>query len=212
MAGTFQPVRALYNSGNKGCHRLEFYTFDASYVKRLAECDPATESHFSAYFRNFLVLKLRARKLSPAFAEDVQQETLLRVLNALRRGSGVAQPERFGAFVNSVCNNVLFEFMNKENRQPSAMEGGVDVADQRVDIDASLVSKERKRIVAEVLEGMGSKDREILRLVFLEEASRADVCKTLGVTADYLRVLLHRAKDKFAQAWLRKCAAASSQL
>ena len=46
--------------------------------------------------------------------------------------------------------------------------------------------------------------REILRLVFFEEAEREEVCLKLGVRAEYLRVLLHRAKEKFAQAYLRK--------
>ena len=183
---------------------MEFHTFDASYVERLTEGDPATETHFSAYFRNFLSLKLRARRLSLSMAEAVQQETMLRVLKALRQGSGVTQPERFGAFVNSVCNNVLLEFLHKESRQPSALEPSADPADDRIDMDAGLVTQERKRVVGEVLDGMGSKDREILRLVFFEEAEREEVCLKLGVRAEYLRVLLHRAKEKFAQAYLRK--------
>jgi RNA polymerase sigma-70 factor (ECF subfamily) len=183
---------------------LEFHTFDASYVERLTAGDPATETHFSGYFRNFLSLKLRARRLSPSMADDIQQETMLRVLKALRRGSGVSQPERFGAFVNSVCNNVMLEFLNKESRQPGALEPSADPADDRIDMDASLVTQERKRVVGEVLDGMGSKDREILRLVFFEEAQREEVCQRLGVRSEYLRVLLHRAKEKFAQAYLRK--------
>ena len=183
---------------------MEFHTFDASYVERLTEGDPATETHFSGYFRNFLSLKLRARRLAISMAEDVQQETMLRVLKALRQGSGVSQPERFGAFVNSVCNNVMLEFLHKESRQPSALEPTADPADDRIDMDAGLVTQERKRAIADVLDGMGSKDREILRLVFFEEAQRDEVCLKLGVRAEYLRVLLHRAKEKFAQAYLRK--------
>jgi RNA polymerase sigma-70 factor, ECF subfamily len=183
---------------------LEFHTFDASYVKRLAEGDPATESHFSGYFRRFIALKLSARRVSPGLAEDVQQETMLRVLKALRQGSGVSQPERFGAYVNSVCNNVWLEFLHKENRQPSALENSPEPVDDRVDMDASLVTEERKRIVAEVLDGLRSKDREILRLVFFEDANRDEICKKLGVGAEYLRVLLHRAKEKFAHAYLQK--------
>ena len=35
------------------------------------------------------------------------------MLKVLRVGSGVAHPERFGAFVNSVCRNVLLEMGRK---------------------------------------------------------------------------------------------------
>jgi RNA polymerase sigma-70 factor (ECF subfamily) len=209
-----QPDRLrlhLYNGWDRGGQRLEFYIFDGAYVKRLAEGDPATESHFSVYFGKFIVLKLRARRLSPSLAEDVQQETMFRVLKALRQGSGVTQPERFGAFVNSVCNNVVLEFLHKESRHPSAPENSPEPADDRVDMDASLITRERKQIVAEVLDGLGSKDKEILRLVFLEETGRDEVCRKLGVRSEYLRVLLHRAKEKFEQAYLRKRGATRQQ-
>lgn len=201
----------LYNGWDKGGRRLDFHIFDASYVKCLAEGDPATESHFSSYFRRFIALKLRARRLSPAMAEDVQQETLLRVLRALRQGSGVSHPERFGAFVNSVCNNVLLELLHKESRHTPAPENAPEPVDDRVDIDRDLISWERKRLVEEVLAGLRSKDREILRLVFLEEAGRDEVCKKLGVSSEYLRVLLHRAKEKFAQAYLTKRGPAANE-
>jgi RNA polymerase sigma-70 factor (ECF subfamily) len=201
----------LYNGWDRGSHRLEFHTFDASYVKRLAEGDLATESHFSVYFGKFIALKLGARRLLHSTAEDIQQETMFRVLKALRQGAGVTQPERFGAFVNSVCHNVMLEFLHKESRYPSTLEGAPEPADDRVDMDASLITQQRKRMVAEVLDDLGSKDREILRLVFFEETGRDEVCKKLGVRSEYLRVLLHRAKEKFAQAYLRRRGAASGQ-
>lgn len=193
----------LYN-GLGGCLRVEFYRFDAPYVNNLAAGDPDTEAHFSAYFAKFLTLKLRARRLSPQMAEDVRQETLFRVLKALRQGSGVTRPERFGAFVNAICNNVVLEFVHKEGKHSPLPENAPEPADDRVDMDGSLITAESKQIVAEILDGMTSKDREILRLVFFEEAERQDVCQKLGVGSEYLRVLLHRAKARFEQAYLRK--------
>ena len=183
---------------------MQFHTFDASYVKLLTEGDSATETHFSGYFRKFIGLKLGARRLAPSMAEDILQETMLRVLKALRQGSGVSQPERFGAFVNAVCNNVFLEFVHKGSRRFSGLESSPEPADDRIDMDAPLVTEERKKAVAEILNDLGDKDREILRLVFFEEAARDEICRRLGVRAEYLRVLLHRAKEKFARAYLEK--------
>jgi RNA polymerase sigma-70 factor (ECF subfamily) len=191
---------------------LEFYIFDASYVKRLADGDPATESHFSTYFGKFIGLKLRGRKLSPPLAEEATQETLLRVLKAVRHGAGVNQPERFGAYVNSTCNNVVREMWGKESRHPPAPENAPEQADHRVNMDASLITRELQQIVAEVLAGMRSKDREILRLIFFEEKDRGEVCKQMGVRPENLRVLLHRAKEKFEQAYLRRKDSADRQV
>jgi RNA polymerase sigma-70 factor (ECF subfamily) len=183
---------------------VEFHIFDAGYVRRLAEGDPATESHFGTYFEKFIFLKLRSRRVTPEMIEDVRQETMLRVLKALRQGEGVNHPERFGSFVNSVSHNVLLELTHKDSKHPLMEDDAPEPVDNRVDLDATLVTEERKRMVAAVLDGLAAKDRDILRLVFFEEIDRADICKRLNVDLDYLRVLLHRAKAKFQTAYVKK--------
>jgi RNA polymerase sigma-70 factor, ECF subfamily len=183
---------------------VEFHLFDADYVRLLAEGDPATESHFGTYFQKFIFLKLRSRRVTPEMIEDVQQETMLRVLKALRKGTGVTHPERFGSFVNSVSNNVLLEFHHKNSKHSSMEDDAPEPFDDRVDLDAAIITKERKRAVAAVLDELSPKDREILRLVFFEDLDRTAICKRLNVEPDYLRVLLHRAKAKFETAYVRK--------
>jgi RNA polymerase sigma-70 factor (ECF subfamily) len=51
--------------------------------------------------------------------------------------------------------------------------------------------------VRQILNEMPQKDRNLLRAVFLEEKEKDTVCREFGVDRNYLRVLLHRAKDKF---------------
>jgi RNA polymerase sigma-70 factor (ECF subfamily) len=183
---------------------VEFHIFDADYVRRLAEGDPDTESHFSTYFERFIFLKLRSRRVAPEMIEDVRQETLLRVLKALRQGAGVTHPERFGSFVNSVSNNVLLELNQKNSKHAPMDDDTPEPFDNRVDLDAAIITEERKRMVAAVLDDLSVKDREILRLVFFEDIERTAICNRLNVDLDYLRVLLHRAKAKFQAAYVRK--------
>jgi RNA polymerase sigma-70 factor (ECF subfamily) len=183
---------------------VEFHLFDSEYVRKLADGDPSTESHFSAYFGRFILTKLRARKVSREMAEDIRQETLLRVLKSLRQGSGVSQPERFGAFVNAVSNNVLLEFLHKDSRHPPVEGDTPEMPDSAVNIDVTLVTEERKRMVAEILDELPPKDRKILRMVFFEEADRQSIAEIFEVEPDYLRVLLHRAKSKFMAAYVRR--------
>lgn len=182
---------------------MEFQTFDAEYVQRLASGDPCTESHFSMYWQKFLSLKLRSRGISADVADDVRQETLCRVLKTLRQGPGIARPESFGAFVNSVCNNVLLELHHRAVRD-GADEPVPEVHDGRMSIDQSLIHAERRRMVRDVLGGLSEKDRKILRMVFFEDAGRAEISRTMGVEPEYLRVLLHRAKARFESAFVRK--------
>ena len=86
---------------------MDFFAFDIQYVDRLRKGDPATEHHFFVYFE-LLNIKLRSRMISANRIEDLKQETFARAIAAVRK-EGVAQPERFGAFVNSICNNVALE-------------------------------------------------------------------------------------------------------
>src|SRR5207247_3441693 len=87
-----------------------FVGFDRAYVERLRNGDPSTEHHFVVYFEKFLHLKLRARAVPSDRVADLKQETFIRVITALRRGGEVREPERFGTFVNSICNDVLLEY------------------------------------------------------------------------------------------------------
>ena len=96
----------------------QFHSFDQDYLRRLASGDAAVEHHFSSYFGDLLLLKLRARIRSPQLIEDIRQETLLRVLQIVRK-AGVKHPERFGAFVSAVCNNVMMELVRGEMRHGS---------------------------------------------------------------------------------------------
>jgi RNA polymerase sigma factor (sigma-70 family) len=81
--------------------------------------------------------------------------------------------------------------------QHEGRESEIEPADERVDLEAPLVNEQRRRQVDKVLEELPRKDRELLRMVFLEERDKREVCKRFKVTEEYLRVLLYRAKLRF---------------
>lgn len=170
--------------------------FDQDYVNRLRAGHLDTQRHFTRYFGELLDIKLRSRLRSPQLAEEVRQETFLRVLIALRRDS-IEHPERLGAFVNATCNNVLFEVFRNESRWRPATGELPDPVDQHDGPEISLVNKQRQGEVRKILAEMPEKDRKLLRLLFLEEKDKDEICKTFCVDRDYLRVLLHRAKNRF---------------
>src|SRR4051812_12317022 len=87
---------------------LDRHPFDAPYLERLRAGDPDTERHFYAYFNDLIRLKVRARGLAAAL-DDIRQETLLRVVRTVRSADGLRDPGALGAFVNSVCGNVILE-------------------------------------------------------------------------------------------------------
>ena len=84
-------------------------------------------------------------------------------------------------------------------------ESEVEVVDDSVDLDAPLISRQRR--LDSVLEELPQKERELLRMFFLEERDKADLCKRFDVGEDYLRVLLHRAKSRFRSMYNKRISA-----
>ena len=172
---------------------MKFETFDNAYLQRLREGDLCTQEHFVAYFTELLNLKLRARLRSPEDREDVRQETFARVFAALRKEQGIRQPERIGAFVNSVCANILRERYRVRACDPLEPRHG-EIPDRGVDVTNLIAYKQTRDKLQRTLQELSERDRRIIREIFLEERPRARVCREHGGNREYLRVLVHRAK------------------
>ena len=179
---------------------MELFVFDDDYVRRLREGDRETAAHFHAYFRDLLLLKLRRRLASIDAIDEVRQEVFTRCFEHLGE---LREARKLGAFVNSICNRVLMEYYRIEGRTEPLTEDAAEIPDTE-DASGSLDSARTVARVRRVLDAMPERDAEILRAVFLEEHDKDEICRRFGVERDYLRVLLHRAKDKFKTYYLRR--------
>lgn len=176
------------------------HAFDSAYVRRLVEADPATERHFTEYFGDLLSLKLRGRLRSPAAIEDATQETFVRVLTTLKKRGGLERAETLGAFVNSVCNNVLFELYRSQAKTTPIAEDAPERPDTNTpSAEFTLMRAEDRDRIRRALEALPAKEQELLRWLFLEERDKDDVCRELQIDRDYLRVLLFRAKHRLRE-------------
>ncbi|MBL8296587.1 MAG: sigma-70 family RNA polymerase sigma factor [Bryobacterales bacterium] len=182
---------------------MNLHSFDREYVDQLVAGNPEVERHFTNYFGDLLYIKLRSRVRSPQLREDIAQETFLRVFSFLRRNRGLDHPERLGAFVNTVCSNIVLEQFRAEGRSSELPDHLADPPDPTAGSESRLVTEERKQQVRRILESLPEKDRILLRKVFLEEEDKDEVCREMNVDRDYLRVLLHRAKARFRQGFLK---------
>jgi RNA polymerase sigma-70 factor (ECF subfamily) len=174
---------------------LELYSFDANYVQRLKDGDGSTEEHFASYFGNLIRIKASIRMHSREALEDVRQETLLRVLRNLRNGV-IEHPERFGADVNSVCNNVMLEHFRGDSRWSPLPDKEHELESGEFGVESRLIQEERRDRVRLALDELSVKDRKLLHRIFLDEEDKDAVCKEFGVTREHLRVLLHRARSR----------------
>jgi RNA polymerase sigma-70 factor (ECF subfamily) len=184
---------------------LDFQAFDSAYVERLRAGDRDTEGHFIAYFGELIALKLRSRLASRQAVEDVKQETFARCLQLLRSQGGVRNAERLGPLVNSICNHVLSEHFRATSRLEALDDQPADrFVAREPDALSRVITDDTRRMVRQVLDKLPERDRAILRAVFLEEREKDDVCREIGVTRDYIRVLLHRAKQSFREVYAER--------
>lgn len=186
--------------------RLQFTDFDAAYLERLQSGDARTAQHFTAYFGELIKLKLRSRLQSKEAIEDVRQETFVRVFALVRAKEGVRQPERLGALVNSVCNHVLLEHYRSDRRTDSRVHEEPESVMVAEGLSASehLEIDDAERVVRAILSSLSERDRRLLQAVLLEERDKDEVCAELGLSREYLRVLLHRAKQAFKACYLKR--------
>ena len=181
---------------------MQFQSFDGAYLERLRSGDFTTEQHFFGYFGKLIRLKAGKRLRTAAAIEDVQQETLARVFRGIAERR-IAQPERLGAFVNAVCANVLREHYRSTCREiPStdSFEDGIPAPTTSRD---ALAQVQLQQEVRQILAGLSKKDRALMKAMFLEERDKDEVCREFGVSREYLRVLLYRAKQSFKARYLK---------
>lgn len=173
-------------------------TFNAEYLQRLRDHDPLIENHFYAYFKSRLQLKLRGRRLQGSDVQDIVQDTFMRTLKAVRDGA-IRSPEAFGGYVSGVCDGVLYERYRDRTRGHKDVEC-IDVPDEAETLERLGYQKEKRKQVEAVLSDLPLMDRKVLRAKLFEELDNQEICARLSISRDNLRVLLHRAKSRFAKA------------
>lgn len=191
---------------------MQFIAFDALYLEKLRCGDARTEEHFVAYFSELIRLKLRSRLNSKEAIEDVRQETFVRVMALVRSEGALRQPDRLGALVNSVCNHVLMEQYRSKSKNESVIDDEPEntFVHRGPDALSILEAKDTARVVRQILNEMTERDRRLLQSVLLEERDKDEVCAEFGVTREYLRVLVHRAKQSFKSFYLRSLGSVQS--
>jgi RNA polymerase sigma-70 factor (ECF subfamily) len=174
---------------------VELYTFDEAYLELLRRGDRAKQDHFVRYFGKLLRIKLRSRKLPAHVIKDIQQETFLRVLVAVRTGE-IRQADRLGPYVNSVCNNILLEYYRVQAREHHVDLEEADGPDATADLEAQVIEDEKSRRVRAIINQLSEREQVVLRALLLDR-DKDEVCQELGVNRGYFRVLVHRAVESF---------------
>jgi RNA polymerase sigma-70 factor (ECF subfamily) len=125
--------------------------------------------------------------------DDIVQETLARFLIAVREDR-IHSPAAVGAFLNSICRNVIFEYRRRLMRDDVMPEIMSDPTDQRL---SGAEQFEIRDAIALGLAQLSARDRQILRALYIEEKTKEEILALSGLSYEQFRVVLCRAKERF---------------
>lgn len=164
-------------------------------VSRVAAGDSRAETeivvHFAPRVRAMAVVRTR----DPDLARDLTQETLLAVLQAMRKGQ-VRDRDRIEGFVAGVARNVINNYKRRSLRHP---ESPLDEDAAAFAVDDDHDAFERRRLMAHALAELSPPDRQVLLLTLVEGLKPGEIARKLGVSADVARTRKSRALKRILE-------------
>lgn len=125
----------------------------------------------------------------PEAAEDLVQETFIRVLKAASRYKPSAN---FRTYLYQIVSRLCIDRARK--KRPIFTDRLPELVDASPGPVASLVSKERETEIRKALDDLPPRQRMAIILRYYEGLSYADIARTLGITVKAVERLLGRAR------------------
>ena len=133
-------------------------------------------------------------------ARDLVQETLLAVVAGRAGYQGRASLRTWA--IGILTHKVVDHFRTRDRLAPPD-ESAVDaLAEPSGDVrpDRVLARREALSIIERTLGELPALERLAVLLIDVEGQDRADACRSLALTANHLRVLLHRGRHRLRRA------------
>ena len=141
-----------------------------------------------ALYRLALRITLDSRE-----AEDIVQETMLKVWNRRERWDEIDSIE---AFCTTICRNLALDALKKaENRHVSLDESPLQHPDYAPTPFEQAVSQDRIQIVRRIIDTLPEKQRTCIQLRDIEEKSYKEIAQILDITEEQVKINIFRARQ-----------------
>lgn len=118
-----------------------------------------------------------------SLADDVFQETFVRLFGWVKRRKGKAPLHSFARLLQVFSKRAAIDLIRKDKlREPPPQR----------ELDSAW---ENRLYVIELLERLDARSREVLRLTYFEGRSAPEIAKLLNLKAGYVRILRFRAVE-----------------
>ena len=137
---------------------------------------------------------------STSAADDLVQQVLLTVIEALRAGR-LRESDKLAPFVLGTCRMTVLDLHRRVNRQEQLLAefGGMLVPSppSQPSFDTELLAR--------CVQSLKERERSVVVMTFYDDQTAADAAESLGISEANLRVIRHRAIKQ-----LRACMGAAA--
>jgi RNA polymerase sigma-70 factor (ECF subfamily) len=174
--------------------------------QRIQAGDKEAEVEFYQQFFPQLDTMLRKVTNTRQDAEDVLQEVMRLAIEKLRQGQ-IRNDNSLTGYVQQIGRYQAIEFYRKR-RNLSYVEDPYEVSEESersCTLCDEVMSQEQDGLVRNVIDGLkNNRDRILLRMVYLDEFSKNEVCDLLDLDQLHFNRVLYRAKSRFRALWIER--------
>jgi len=137
--------------------------------------------------------------LNPAEAEDVVQETMIKVWNRRDSWSTIDNME---AFCLTICRNLALDKTRYMGNQNLSLDDQVQPITQHpspITPEEQTIQRDRVSMVRRLIDQLPEKQRSCMQLRDIEEKSYKDIATILNITEEQVKVNIFRARQTIRQ-------------
>ena len=139
--------------------------------------------------------------LNRAEAEDVVQETMIKVWNRRDKWEEI---ESIEAFCLTICRNIAIDKTKKAENQNLSLADNHDVPDSSYSSNPEEQAEQRDRValIRRLIGELPEKQRSIMQLRDVEGKSYKDIAKILAISEEQVKVNIFRARQTIKQKFI----------
>ena len=140
--------------------------------------------------------------LNPAEAEDIVQETMIKVWNKREQWNDI---ESIEAFCLTICRNISLDKMRKmENQNQSLEESEHDAPDQSYSSnpEEQAMQQDKLMLIRRLINALPEKQRSAMQLRDFEGKSYKGIAQIMDISEEEVKINIFRARQTIRQKFL----------
>ena len=140
--------------------------------------------------------------LNPAEAEDIVQETMIKVWNRRDQWDEI---ESIEAFCLTICRNLALDKMHKMENQNQSLDEGVHDAPDRSfssNPEEQAMQQDRLALIRRLIDALPEKQRTVMQLRDFEGKSYKEIAGIMAISEEQVKINIFRARQAIRQKYI----------